>query len=32
MEEMRHEFGTLVGGYMRQNSMFRKDMDDEEFG
>jgi hypothetical protein len=32
MEEMRHEFGTSVGGHMRWNSMFGEDMDDEKFG
>jgi hypothetical protein len=32
MEETRHEFGTSVRGYMRRNSMFGEDMDDEELG
>jgi hypothetical protein len=31
MEETRHEFGTSVRGYMRQDSMLREDMDDEKF-
>jgi hypothetical protein len=29
---MRHEFGTSVGGDIRQNSMLGEDMDDEKFG
>jgi hypothetical protein len=29
---MRHEFRTLVGGYMRWNSMLGEDMDIEEYG
>jgi hypothetical protein len=32
MEEMRHEFGTSVGSYMRWNSMLGEDMDNKEFG
>jgi hypothetical protein len=31
MEEMRHEFRTSVGSYMRWNSMLGEDMDNEEF-
>jgi hypothetical protein len=31
MEETRHKFRTSVRGYIRWNSMFGEDMDDEEF-
>jgi hypothetical protein len=31
-EEMRHKFGTSVGGYMRWNSMLGENMDNEELG
>jgi hypothetical protein len=30
-EETRHEFGTLVGGDMRWNSMLGEDMDNKKF-
>jgi hypothetical protein len=32
MEEVRNELQTPVGGDMRRNSMFRKHMEEEQFG